>query len=118
MQTRGQSYDRTRSHVMPRGGARPPTKGVAILQPLDDRTLDALFKQSIVGSYRGEPYLDGLRRLARLIEAELQGQIYQAAHRQQWPSRRAEAEPEGQLARRERYPSCGHLSAQDRAKHG
>lgn len=47
-----------------------------IIKPLSDQTLTALFAQAIVGSKRGDPYIDSLRRLGRLIEAEIQAQIY------------------------------------------
>lgn len=62
-----------------RGGSRPPTPAAVILEPLSDHVLDVLFRQSIIGMQRGDPYLDGVRRLARLIEAELQGQVYEDA---------------------------------------
>lgn len=68
---------------MPRGGNRPPTKGAVVLRPLADGVLDTLFRQSVIGSYKGEPYIEGVRRLARLIEAELQAQIYETEHSRQ-----------------------------------
>ncbi len=64
-----------------RGSSRPPTPAAVILEPLSDHVLDVLFRQSIVGMERGDPYLDGVRRLARLIEAELQGQVFADANR-------------------------------------
>lgn len=52
-----------------------------ILKPLPDGVIVDLFQQAIVGRRPGDPYINGLRELTRLIEAELQGQIYAAAHR-------------------------------------
>lgn len=51
-----------------------------VLKPLSDVVLVELFYQSVVGRQKGEHYLEGLRRLARLIEAELQGQVYDVEH--------------------------------------
>lgn len=51
-----------------------------ILKPLSDRVIAALFTQACVGTHKAEPYLDVLRRLLRLVELELQAQIFNAAH--------------------------------------
>lgn len=51
-----------------------------IIRPLPDAVLADLLNQALIGYYRGEPYLDVLRRFTRLAEAELQAQIFSAEH--------------------------------------
>lgn len=45
------------------------------LGPLPDDVIEALFRQSIIPYRKGEPYIEGVRRLVRLVEAELQGRL-------------------------------------------
>jgi len=56
-------------------GLPRPTRWVPVLP---DGVIDELFRQSLIGGRRGDPYLEGLRRYTRLVEAEIQGRL---AHR-------------------------------------
>lgn len=53
------------------------------VRPLDDETLQALYEAWCVNFYKGEPAPSGWRRLARLVEAEIQGQILTNVHNSQ-----------------------------------
>lgn len=45
------------------------------IEPLPDDVLAALFEQAVVTRPKGEPYIEGLRRYSRLLEAEIQGRM-------------------------------------------
>lgn len=60
----------------PKGYKFPLYKpGVATIEPLPDDVLAALFEQAVLTRPKGEPYIDGLRRYSRLLEAEIQGRL-------------------------------------------
>lgn len=54
---------------------------VVILEPLSDEVISGLFEQAVVGRRKGDPYINGLRCFTRLLELELQAQIYNAEYR-------------------------------------
>jgi len=61
-----------------------------ILKPLPDEALAACFEQAVINRLRGEDYIHGLRRYTRLIEIELQAQIYRTAHQRAYDAGRRE----------------------------
>jgi hypothetical protein len=75
---------------MARGGSRPPTAGVFVLKLPDDDVLGDLFHQAVVNRVKGEHFSIGLRNYSELLLAELQGQIYAAAHRREYRVKQAE----------------------------
>lgn len=52
--------------------------------------IESLFHQALVGSYKGEPYQDILRRYTELVQQEFQHQIYSRLARRETDDKRRE----------------------------
>ena len=48
-----------------------------LLRPPPDEVVDELFKQAVATGYKGEPYLQCMRRFTDLLTLELQGQVFE-----------------------------------------
>lgn len=51
-----------------------------LLRPPSDEVVDALFNQAVATGYKGEPYLQCMRRFTDLLTLELQHQVFERAY--------------------------------------
>lgn len=60
------------------------------LKELPPSTVNALFEQSLIGYYKGEPYLHVMCRFASLLREEYQRQVFDVTARRQSDTRKRE----------------------------
>lgn len=68
-----------------------------ILKPLDRIVIRDLFSQSLIGARKGDDYIQAMERFTRLVEFELQAQLFsRAAQRmaeETWRAKRKNGRP-------------------------